>query len=86
MNLYLFIAIALGAMTGIREVPVARPAFEAVVAKSSVRAERQSARASIAVTHATARSRVAVDAVPLVARADAPLTGAASPRAPSSLL
>lgn len=83
MNIYLLIAIALGAMTGIREVPVARPVFQAVVAKSSVRAERTSVRAAVALTRTTTRSRVAANDLPIAFRSDAPLTGAASPRAPS---
>jgi len=84
MNLYLLIAIALGAITGVREMPVSRPSFTAVVAKSSVHAERRAARACAA---ALVRRRGASPAVPFAAliawRADAPLTGAASPRAPS---
>ncbi len=85
MNIYLLIAIALGAMTGIREVPVARPAFSAVVAKSSVRAERTCVRAAIALTRTTTLARVAVHDLPVAFRSDAPLTGAASPRAPARL-
>jgi hypothetical protein len=84
MNLYLLIAFALGAITGIREVPVARPSFAAVVAKSSVRAERRVARTSCAAGFQPAslsatKRRLEAGAT----RIAAPLTGAASPRAPA---
>ena len=83
MNIYLLFAIALGAITGTTEAPVARPAF-AVVAKSGVRAERQAARVSATILRYTASPRAASTPWRAVARVDAPLTGAGTPRAPSA--
>jgi len=83
MNLYLLIAFALGAITGIGEVPAARPSFAAVVAKSSVSATRRAAASCGTgfqpVSAARPRHRLEACAT----RTYAPLTGAASPRAPS---
>jgi hypothetical protein len=84
MNLYLLFAIALGAISGASEAPVARPAFAAVVAKSGVRAERQ-VEAKLRVGQAllpVPRPRTGKSACPT--RVDAPLTGAGTPRAPSA--
>lgn len=83
MNLYLLLAIALGAITGTTEAPVARPAF-AVVAKSGMRAERQVARAVATLPRSTSSPRPAFAPWRTVARVDAPLTGAGTPRAPSA--
>jgi hypothetical protein len=83
MNLYLLFAIALGAITGTTEAPVARPAF-AVVAKSGVRAERQAERVVATMLRCTASPRAAFAPWRTVARVDAPLTGAGTPRAPSA--
>jgi hypothetical protein len=82
MNLYLLFAIALGAITGATEAPVPRPAF-AVVAKS-VRAERAVIRASSTLPRSTFAPRAAFAGSQSVARVDAPLTGAGTPRAPSA--
>jgi len=83
MNLYLLIAFALGAITGIGEVPAARPSFAAVVAKSGVRAERRAARTSCGTgfqpVPLTMKHRLEACAT----RVASPLTGAASPRAPA---
>jgi hypothetical protein len=84
MNLYLLFAIALGAITGTTEAPVARPAFAAVVAKSGVRAERQAVRAVAAILRDTTSPRAAFAPRRAAARVDAPLTGAGTPRAPSA--
>jgi len=83
MNLYLLIAFALGAITGISEVPVARPAFAAVVTKSSVRTERRASRATVAIVRRRSDAPLARTASRIAFRADAPLSGAASPRAPA---
>lgn len=85
MNLYLLIAIALGAITGTTEAPVARPAFAAVVAKSGVRAERQVVRAATAsMLRSASAPRAAVASWRVLPRVEAPLTGAGTPRAPSA--
>lgn len=83
MNIYLLFAIALGAITGATEAPVARPAF-AVVAKSGVRAERQAVQADG--RHIFLPSAPGQASVPVLhgASVDAPLTGAGTPRAPSA--
>jgi hypothetical protein len=84
MNLYLLFAIALGAISGASEAPVARPAFAAVVAKSGVRAERQVVR--VEAGHSCLPPAQGQARVPVLhgARVDAPLTGAGTPRAPSA--
>jgi len=85
MNLYLLFAIALGAITGTTEVPVARPAFAAVVAKSGVRAERQIVRAATAsMLRSASAPRAAFGSWRAPARVEAPLTGASTPRAPTA--
>jgi hypothetical protein len=84
MNLYLLFAIALGAISGASEVPVARPALAAVVAKSGVRAERQVVRVEgryFCLPPAQGQARVPVHHE---ARVEAPLTGAGTPRAPAA--
>jgi hypothetical protein len=85
MNLYLLLAIAFGAITGAPEAPVARPSVilsraggeGSQVAKSEI---PRSARDD----GATA-PRGAHEAAAPVATVDAPLTGAASPRAPATI-
>ena len=87
MNLYLLLAIALGAITGTSEAPVARPAFAAVVATSGVRAERQVVRAAMSLSGGQALLPVRGQATGKSAcppRSEAPLTGAGTPRAPSA--
>jgi len=83
MNLYLLLAIALGAITGTTEAPVARPAFAAVVAKSGVRAEKA---VSVEDRHSCLSPAQGQARVPVLHRiiAEAPLTGAATPRAPAA--
>ena len=83
MNLYLLFAIALGAITGTTEAPVARPAF-AVVAKSGVRAERQAVHGDRVgqALMPVPRTRTGKSACPT--QLDEPLTGAATPRAPAA--
>ena len=85
MSLYLLLAIALGALTGVTEAPVTRPAFAGVVARSGeTRARRKTMRASVPLSGRVRQTRPAQRRFPfLPRRSDAPLTGAASPRAPS---
>ena len=84
MNLYLLFAIALGAITGATEAPVARPAFAAVVVKSGVCAERQVERAStVSMLRSASAPRPAFVAW-RAPRIEAPLTGASTPRAPAA--
>jgi hypothetical protein len=85
MSLYLLLAIAFGALTGAAEVPAARPAFAGVVARAGeTRAKRRqilSDRVSLTPVRALRPARRL--AAFLIRSVDAPLTGAASPRAPS---
>ena len=87
MNLYILFAIALGAITGATDTSVVRPAF--VLARgegSGVRQRRTADRRLVrrvvsVITRPAARVRfVAAD---VLFRACAPLSGAASPRAPA---
>jgi hypothetical protein len=84
MNLYLLLAIALGAIAGTTEAPVVRPALSAVVAKSGVRAERQ--MRSVEGRHSCLPLVAGQARVPVLhheIRVEAPLTGATTPRAPT---
>ncbi len=83
MSLYLLLAIALGALTGVTEVPVARPAL-AVARATETRARRQAIAARVPLAGRVRAPRAAQRLVTFLVRVlDAPLTGAASPRAPS---
>jgi len=84
MNLYLLLAIALGAISGTTEAPLARPAF-AVVAKSGVRMEVEDRHSESRFANRDSRFGAPIlrrASVP--ARLAPPLTGAASPRAPAA--
>ena len=84
MNLYLLLAIALGAISGTTEAPVARPAF-AVVAQSGVRAEVQARHSESRIANRDSRFGAPIlHRASISIRLEAPLTGAASPRAPSA--
>ena len=85
MSLYLLLAIALGAITGVAEAPATRPVFAGVVARSSeTRARPQTIRASVSLVGWVRQAPPGQRRVTfLIRRSDAPLTGAASPRAPS---
>jgi hypothetical protein len=85
MSLYLLLAIALGALTGVAEVPAARPAFAGVVAlPSEARARRQAIRARVPLAGKVRTPRPARRLFAFrIRRVDAPLSGAGSPRAPS---
>jgi len=85
MNLYLLLAIALGAITGTTDVTVARPSLASVAAECGVRSsERASASPRSTLHHARSESTAprVIDGAP--ARIDAPLAGAATPRAPAT--
>lgn len=84
MNLYLLFAIALGAIGGTTEAPVARPAL-AVVARSGVRAEVEDRHSESRFANRDSRFGAPIlHRAPVPARLTPPLTGAASPRAPSA--
>jgi hypothetical protein len=83
LNLYVLFAIALGAISGLSEPQAAPRAFAQVV---NVRGARPGQRQIAAVRVATSRigrRSVAWPAVLSFSRAEAPLTGSASPRAPA---
>jgi hypothetical protein len=85
MNLYLLLAIALGAISGTTEAPVARTSFAAVAAECGVVTSEQSITSPRSSQHharfETTTPRV-IDEAP--ARIEAPLAGAATPRAPAT--
>jgi hypothetical protein len=85
MNLYLLLAIAFGAITGTTDVPVVRAAHAGVAAECGVRAGEQ-AIASPKEAHHALRAATAAHAERRndFARVDAPLAGAATPRAPAA--
>jgi hypothetical protein len=84
MNLYLLIAIAIGAISGTTEVSVARPGLASVAAECGVmRSEQSIASPRSTLHHARSESTAprVIDGAP--ARIEAPLAGAATPRAPA---
>jgi hypothetical protein len=82
MSLYLLIAIALGAITGVAEAPVARPVLSIASRRETRRAEQRVMRVGTA--FAPRRTAAAPKFASLLfARCEAPLTGAATPRAPA---
>jgi hypothetical protein len=85
MNLYLLFAIALGAISGTTEAPVARPRFANVAAECGVMTCEQSIASPRSTLHHARSESTAprvVESAP--ARIDAPLSGAATPRAPAT--
>ncbi|MEA2164368.1 MAG: hypothetical protein QOK37_2495 [Thermoanaerobaculia bacterium] len=85
MNLYLLFAIALGAISGTAEPTAARPRVANIAAECGVlRSEQAIASPRNTLHHARSESTVpsVVDRAP--ARIDAPLAGAATPRAPAT--
>jgi hypothetical protein len=85
MNLYLLFAIALGAISGTAEPTVARPRFADVAAECrSMHGEQSIASPRSTLHHARSESTAprVVESAP--ARIDAPLSGAATPRAPAT--
>jgi hypothetical protein len=86
MNLYLLLAIAFGAVTGAAQAPAVRPSVilsRADGEGSQVR-QREILRSAQADGSDSSRS-VARRPAANVIRVDAPLTGAASPRAPATI-
>ncbi len=85
MNLYLLIAIALGAISGTTEAPVARPGFATVILESGVVSGEQSSTSRRGTLH-HARSESTTPRVlaGAPARIEAPLAGASTPRAPAT--
>ena len=85
MNLYLLLAIAIGAISGTTDVPVARTRVTNVAAECGImRSEQAIASPRSTLHHArfeTTTPRVIDDAP---ARIEAPLAGAATPRAPAT--
>ena len=88
MNLYILLAIALGAITGATDASIARPAFVLSRGEASGVRQRRIAESRLVrrvvsgLAQPVARVRfVAADALFRIA---APLSGAATPRAPAS--
>jgi len=85
MNLYLLLAIAIGAISGTAEVPVARTRVTNVAAECGIITSEQSIASPRSTLHHARSESTAprvIDEAP--ARIDAPLTGAATPRAPAT--
>ena len=88
MNLYVLVAIALGALTGVTDVAVARPA--AVMSRRAGAGTRRRTVAAAEIRYENDAKRGARRwrpsfAVPrAIFRAVAPLIGAATPRAPAT--
>jgi hypothetical protein len=85
MNLYLLLAIALGAISGTTDMPSARTSFAAVAAECGAVSSEQAITSPRSTQH-HARSESTtprvIDEAP--ARIEAPLAGAATPRAPAT--
>jgi hypothetical protein len=85
MNLYLLLAIALGAISGTTDMPSARTSFAAVAAEcGAVSGEQAITSPRSTQHHARSESTTprVIDEAP--ARIEAPLAGAATPRAPAT--
>lgn len=85
MNLYLLLAIALGAITGTTEAPVVRTRVANVAAECGVITSEQSIASPRSNQHHARSESTAprvIDEAP--ARIEAPLAGAATPRAPAT--
>lgn len=85
MNLYLLLAIALGAISGTTEVTVARQGFANVAAEHGVLTSEQAVTSPRSARHHARSESTAprvIDDAP--ARIEAPLAGAATPRAPAT--
>jgi hypothetical protein len=84
MNLYLVLAIALGAVSGTTTAPIARPlAANVVHLECGGRAAVLECRERQHGSRTPESIRRAARCLPRVARLEVPLTGAASPRAPA---
>jgi len=84
MNLYVVLAIALGAISGVSKPPAAQPMFAAVSAAREARGEQQPAEAILPDMAAAREPREQQPARCRRAIFLAPLTGAATPRAPAA--
>ena len=84
MNLYVVLAIALGAITGVSRPPVAQPRLAAVSATSESRGEQRAAEVVVSPNQSARQPRAHQPAGRRRALALAPLTGAATPRAPAT--
>ena len=82
MNLYLVLAIALGAVSGVSDVSVARSAFAHVVAAREVRVQREAPLATRR-SPASAPSNGQRPTANGQLLTEPALTGAATPRAPA---
>jgi hypothetical protein len=85
MNFYFLIAIAFGALSGFTEPPASPRTLAGVVHECGIRSACSAVRAHGPVLPHT---RIRAAAIPVAfrtsPRVDAPLTGAATPRAPAS--
>jgi hypothetical protein len=84
MSIYLLVAIALGALSGVAEAPASRPVLASVALRSDARRREQRVVRAVAAVFAQRRAATAPGIASLLfARVDAPLSGAATPRAPA---
>ena len=84
MNLYVVLAIALGAITGVSKAPLAQPQLAAVSASSEARGEQRAAETIVSAQPRAREPRLHQAAACRRALALVPLTGAAAPRAPAA--
>ena len=85
MNLYLLLAIAIGAISGTTEIPVARTRVTNVAAECGIARSEQviaSPRSTLHHARFETTTRRVIEEAP--ARIEAPLAGAATPRAPAT--
>jgi hypothetical protein len=85
MNLYLLLAIAIGAVSGTTDITVARPGLARVAAECGVISSEQVITSPRSARHHARSESTAprvIDNAP--ARIEAPLAGAATPRAPAT--
>lgn len=85
MTFYILFALALGAISAVTEAPVARPAVANVERACGIRQERRGAGGSSRTVRRQGARRAIAFSPSSRHRADAPLAGAATPRAPGRL-
>ncbi len=84
MTVWILLTLALGAITGTAEVPLLRTHCANPAAQSSIIARQRIIRKATVQTHRLRSERAAaLTAVRDAFRVEAPLTGAAAPRAPA---
>jgi hypothetical protein len=84
MNFYFLVAIALGAFSGLTEPAAAPRTLAGIVHEHGIRSARRAVRiAGPVLPHARVRAASSPVALRATPRVEAPLTGAATPRAPS---